>query len=95
MKIPEIDASDIKYIEAEQSEFSRCLVRMRNDANNAYNYNYYEYSGNPRRSKSPCDGIECDDCIFSKYNSDLDTIRKFLFTFTNNMCYEDDLMMIL
>lgn len=68
---------------------------MRNDADNAYNCNCDEFSGNPRRLNSPCAGIECKDCMFSKYNSDLDTIRKFLSTFTNNVCYEDDLMMIL
>lgn len=95
MKIPEIDASDIKYIEAGQSEFSYCLVRMCNDAGNAYNYNYDEHSRNPRRSNSPCAGIECDNCMFSTYNSDLDTVRKFLSTFTNNVCYEDNLIIIL
>lgn len=96
MIIPEIDASDIKYIEAEQSDFSRCLVRMRNDADNAYNYNYDIHSGNPRRSNSPCAGIECNNCMFSNRNSDLDTIRRYLSSITtNNMYYEDDLIMIL
>lgn len=96
MMIPEIDASDIKYIEAGQSAFGSCLVRMRNDAYNAYNCNYGKCSGNPRRSNSPCTGIECNNCMFSNRNSDLDTIRRYLSSLTtNNVCYEDDLIMIL
>ena len=96
MIIPEIDASDIRYVEAKQVEFGSCLVRMSNDVRNAYNYNYNEHSGNSRRSKSPCDGIECNNCIFSNHNSDLDTIRRFLSNPTaNNVCYEDDLIMLL
>ena len=95
MITPEIDASDIEYVEARQSVGS-CLVRMRNDVSNAYNCNYNEHSGNPRRSKSPCAGIECGDCMFSNRNSDLDIICSYLSTFTtNNICNEDDLIMIL
>ena len=95
MIIPEIDASDIEYVEAKQS-VGYCLVRMCNDTSNAYNCNDNKHSGNPRRSKSPCAGIECSDCMFSNRNSDLDTIRRYLSTFTtNNICNEDDLIMIL
>lgn len=95
MIIPKIDASDIEYVEAKQVAGYHCLVRIRNNANNAYNCNYKEYSGNPERLGSPCAGIECCNCMFSSRNSDLDTIRRYLSTLTNNVCYEDDLIMIL
>lgn len=95
MIIPEINASDIRYIEAKQIACGCCLVRMRDNAYNAYNCNYKEYSGNPERLGSPCAGIKCCDCMFSNRNSDLDTIRRYLSTLTNNVCYEDGLIMIL
>ena len=96
MIIPKIDASDIEYVEAMQVTNACCLVRMRDNADNSYNCNYKICSGNPKRLGSPCAGIECCNCMFSSRNSDLDTIRKYLSTFTtNNVCYEDDLIMIL
>ena len=90
-----MNASDIRYVEAKQTVFGCCLVRMRDNAYNAYNFNYKKHSGNPERLESPCAGIKCCNCVFSNRNSDLDTIRRYLSTFTNNVCYEDDLIMIL
>lgn len=96
MTVPEIDASDMKYVEVTEVERGVCLVRMRNNVEDAYNLNYRSFSGNPKRLESPCASIKCYNCAFNKDNTAIKEIYKYLPKGAyNNVCYEDDLIMIL